>query len=210
MSNKKDVEKENLKEAHSKAIIEEEEELSDEDEMSFLREVNITLNEDLEFYKAQLETANEKLRVINAANNDGKLAQLDAEAKLKEIQLDYENLKKRATVQKEAAEIDGVIKSVKALLPAIDAFRRAITTVIDEKVNEGLRMIYRQIVESLSRLGVEEIPALGTQFDPDIHNAVMQVDVKDPTQSGLVVEVFQKGYYIGDRIIRYSQVKVAK
>ena len=96
------------------------------------------------------------------------------------------------------------------IVPVLDVLKQAISMISDEKVAEGVKMIYRQITEMLSGFGVTEIPALGEQFDPNLHNAIMQVKVKDADKVNMVVEVFQKGYRMGDRIIRHSVVKVAK
>ena len=71
-------------------------------------------------------------------------------------------------------------------------------------------MIYRKITDMLASINVTEIPALGEQFDPNLHNAIQQVKVKDPTKVNMVVEVYQKGYRMGDRVIRHSVVTVAK
>ena len=87
--------------------------------------------------------------------------------------------------------------------------KQAIQSIPDEKVADGVKMIYRQIVDVLSAFGVEEIPALGEQFDPNLHNAVMQVKTTDPSKANMVVEVFNKGYRMGERILRHSVVKVA-
>ena len=181
-------------------------ELSKDEEIEILREINEQIGGELAFYKSQAEAINEKLRTAV----ETKILLASTEEKLKETQKDYDNLKQRAAAQVEAAQEEGLIKAVKEILPVVDNFRRALSAIKDPKSNEGLLLIYRQILETLSRLGVEEIPALGLPFDPEVHHAVMQAAVKDPTQAGLVIEVFQKGYSKGKKVIRHSQVKVAK
>lgn len=79
-----------------------------------------------------------------------------------------------------------------------------------KQVGDGVKMIYRKITDMLASINVTEIPALGEQFDPNLHNAIQQVKVKDPTKVNMVVEVYQKGYRMGDRVIRHSVVTVAK
>lgn len=79
-----------------------------------------------------------------------------------------------------------------------------------KQVGDGVKMIYRKIADMLASINVTEIPALGEQFDPNLHNAIQQVKVKDPTKVNMVVEVYQKGYRMGDRVIRHSVVTVAK
>ena len=70
-------------------------------------------------------------------------------------------------------------------------------------------MIYRRMIDVLTSFGVEEIPALGQQFDPNLHNAVMQTKTTDPSKVNMIVEVYNKGYKLGDRILRHSVVRVA-
>ena len=71
-------------------------------------------------------------------------------------------------------------------------------------------MIERQLCDVLAGFGVTEIPALGKPFDPELHNAILQVEAEKPEAAGKVIEVFQKGYAMGDRILRHSVVKVAR
>lgn len=161
------------------------------------------LSEEIEFYKTKVGLAVQKQKAAMAQ-------QIRSDEQLKEVQLDYENLKKRSANLKLTATEDGIVRAIEKILPVADNFRRAIFSITDAKISEGLKMIYRQLLDSLSSLGVEEIPALGRPFDPEKHYAIAQTPVKDPEQSGLVLEVFQKGYMLGARIIRHSQVKVAK
>lgn len=126
------------------------------------------------------------------------------------MQADFDNYRKRNNEQMKHNKEDGIVDVVEKLLPVLDNMKRAILMIQDEKVAEGVKMIYRQIVEVMGAFGITEIPALGEQFDPNLHNAIMQVKVKDADKVNMVVEVFQKGYRMGDRIIRHSVVKVAK
>lgn len=201
----KDNETEDIKTGEKGAAEQPEKKLSEAEQIEILKEINSILSKDLEFYKEQLNINTEKLKKVDEMVKNALLT----EQKHKEMQLDYENLKKRSAEKIAVSEEEGVIKSVKAILPTVDNFRRAIVSIPDQNVVSGLKMIYKQLMEALGKLDVEEIPALGLQFDPDIHNAVMQVD--DPEkESGTVVEVLQKGYIKGDKVIRYTQVKIAK
>ena len=94
-------------------------------------------------------------------------------------------------------------------LPVMDNFQRALDSA-EEKgpFYEGVAMVKKQMDEVLSTLGVEEIKAVGEQFNPELHNAVMHVDDEEKGEN-IIVEEFQKGYKIGDRVIRHSMVKVA-
>ena len=126
------------------------------------------------------------------------------------MQADFDNYRKRNTEINKKQKEDGMVAVIEKIVPVLDVLKQAVAMITDEKVAEGVKMIYRQITEMLTGFGVTEIPALGEQFDPNLHNAIMQVKVKDPDKVNMVVEVFQKGYRMGDRIIRHSVVKVAK
>ena len=100
---------------------------------------------------------------------------------------------------------------IEKLLPAIDNFERALESISDEEKNtfsEGVEMIYRQIMDTLEKIGVSEIEALGKEFDPEIHNAAMHIEDEEH-DANTVVEQFMKGYKFKDKVIRYSMVKVA-
>ena len=126
------------------------------------------------------------------------------------MQADFDNYRKRNAELNKKQKEDGIVAVIEKVVPVLDVLKQAVAMITDEKVAEGVKMIYRQITEMLTGFGVTEIPALGEQFDPNLHNAIMQVKVKDADKVNMVVEVFQKGYRMGDRIIRHSVVKVAK
>ena len=96
------------------------------------------------------------------------------------------------------------------LLPVVDNFERAVGSATDteDTLYTGVLMILKQLRDVLAELGVEEIPAEGEPFDPNYHNAVMHVE-DESCDDNVVVEVFQKGYKLGDKVIRHSMVKVA-
>jgi molecular chaperone GrpE len=105
---------------------------------------------------------------------------------------------------------NGVRDTVEKLLPVLDNFERAVNSTEDKDntLYVGVEMILKQFNEMLTALGVEEIPAEGEPFDPNLHNAVMHIE-DDKCDTNVVVEVFQKGYKMGDKVIRHSMVKVA-
>lgn len=160
--------------------------------------------------KAQLALYAQQLTVAQAVavkekNRSEELANL-----VNRMQADFDNYRKRNAELNKKQKEDGIVAVIEKLVPVLDVMKQAISMITDEKVAEGVKMIYRQINEMLASFGVTEIPALGEQFDPNLHNAIMQVKVKDADKVNMVVEVFQKGYRMGDRIIRHSVVKVAK
>ena len=96
------------------------------------------------------------------------------------------------------------------VIPIADVIGNALKMITDEKVAEGVNMINRQLNDTLAAFGVEELQALGKPFDPALHNAILRVPAEKPEMSGCVIEVFQKGYRMGDKILRHSVVKVAE
>ena len=124
-------------------------------------------------------------------------------------QAEFQNYKKRnASVRAEAYE-DGVRETIFACLPAIDNLELALKHAESQGetggVYEGVKMTLKQLTDSLGKLGLSEIPALGEQFDPELHNAVMR---ESGGEENVISEVFQKGYRVKDKIIRYAMVKV--
>ena len=126
------------------------------------------------------------------------------------MQADFDNYRKRVNDTNKRLKEDGMCVVLEKLIPQLDVLMQAIKTITDEKVAEGVKMIYRQLNDLLTLFGVEEIHAIGEQFDPNLHNAVMNVKTNDPKKVNMVVEVLQKGYRMGDRVIRHSVVTVAK
>ena len=127
-------------------------------------------------------------------------------------QADFQNFKRRNQTARSDGYEDGVRETIAAMLPAIDNLERAIDAAENTEdeaakaLAEGVKMTLNTLMESLKRFGFEEVPALGEEFDPEKHNAVMREAGEEP---GKVLEVFQKGYRVKDRIIRYAMVKVA-
>ena len=152
--------------------------------------------EDAEALKAALEAA-EKQR-------DEYLAMAQR------AQADYQNFKRRNSATRTEAYDDGVRETIAAMLPVIDNLERAIAAAESENgaLVSGVQMTLKQMLEALTRLGLEEVPALGEKFNPDIHNAVMRAP-EGEGEPGQVLEVFQKGYRVKGRMIRYAMVKIA-
>lgn len=124
---------------------------------------------------------------------------------------EYDNFRKRTQKEKEAIWSDATAKTVEALLPVIDNLERAVeaakTSEELESFKKGVELTLRQFLDILQHQEVTEIEALGKPFDPNLHHAVMHVEDEQVEQS-LVTEVFQKGYRIGERVIRPAMVKV--
>jgi len=140
---------------------------------------------------------------------DKKIEELNA--KYMRLMADFQNQKKR--FDKEKADIHQYAneKIVKNLLEVLDNFERALdaTKDADPNLHEGMELIFKQLMAALEKAGVAEIKALGEEFDPNFHNAVMMEET-DEYESNKVSEVMQKGYTLNSRVIRPSMVKVAQ
>ncbi len=126
------------------------------------------------------------------------------------LMAEYDNFKKRTQKEKEAIYTDSVKDTVSELLPVIDNLLRAIDAFEDKESGEckGVEMVLKQTEDIFTKIGVSEIKAVGEEFNPELHNAVMHVE-DDTVTENTVVEEFQKGYIYKDKVIRYSMVKVA-
>ena len=165
------------------------------------------------------ETANEAAETseAEAAPSEAEVLIKEKEEKINELtdsyqrlMAEYDNFKKRTQKEKEAIYTDSVRDTVAELLPVVDNILRALGAFKDKESDEykGVAMILKQTEDIFSKIGVEEIKALGEEFNPELHNAVMHVE-DDAVTENTVVEEFQKGYIYKDKVIRYSMVKVA-
>lgn len=134
-----------------------------------------------------------------------------AENRYLRLQADFDNFKRRTRLDQEAGEKYRAQKLVTDLLPVLDNFGRALEIEADNEqtksVLQGMDMVYRSLIDALKKEGVEPIEAVGKEFDPHQHHAVMQGD-DAAYGSNIVIEEFQKGYLLKDRVIRPSMVKV--
>ena len=139
------------------------------------------------------------------------LAKLVADVNDKYLRLaaEYDNYRKRTAKEKESIYGDAKADTIKPLLAVYDNLERGIAQYDEADVHrQGLELILRQFSEALTKLGVTEIEAKGQPFDPEKHNAVMNVEDEEAGEN-TVVEVFQKGFMLGDKVLRFAMVKVA-
>lgn len=126
---------------------------------------------------------------------------------LRRSQADFQNFKRRNQTARADGYQDGLCDTISAMLPVIDNLERALDAAQEgDPLADGVRMTLKMMLDALSKFGFEEVPAKGEEFDPEKHNAVMREAGDEP---GKVLEVFQKGYRVKDKIIRYAMVKVA-
>ncbi len=147
-----------------------------------------------------------------------KIAELQAnvaewEDKYKRLYAEFDNYQKRTQKEKDARYADAVIDTVGAFLEVADNLDRAIAVEVSseeaQKVLDGVALVKKQMTDTLSKLNVTEIKAVGEEFDPNLHNAVMHIEDESVTDN-TVVEEFLKGYiYKDERVVRHSMVKVA-
>lgn len=132
--------------------------------------------------------------------------------RLKRQMAEFDNFRKRTEKEKSQMYDMGAKTIVEKILPVIDNFERGLAAVPEEEKSnafvDGMEKVYKQMLATLSEAGVEPIEAVGQEFNPDFHNAVMHVEDEEAGEN-IVVEEFQKGYVYRDTVVRHSMVKVA-
>ena len=122
---------------------------------------------------------------------------------------EYDNFRKRSQREREQAYTDAVSRAVTALLPTYDNLERALKAeTADTEYKKGVEMTMNQLVSVMEKLGVVSFGAAGEVFDPQLHNAVMHVE-DEALGENVIAEVFQKGFKVGDKVVRFAMVKVA-
>jgi len=146
----------------------------------------------------------------------GELQKLTAERdalvdRLARMQADFENARKRATKEQQDFREYAAADTIKALLPVLDSFERALQASAGEKsdLRNGVELIHKQLLDALTKLGLRAIPARGESFDPHLHEAVEMVDTTE-AEDHQIVEELQRGYKLKDRLLRPAMVKVAR
>ena len=157
------------------------------------------------------ETAEEELPAGREKALQEKVAAL--EDRVLRQMAEFENFRKRTTKEKEQMFSMGEKNVIEKILPVVDNFERGLATIPEEEkgtpVASGMEMIYKQLTKVLEDLGVKPIEAVGKEFDPNFHNAVMQVESEE-YESGVVAQEFIRGYMYRDQVIRHSMVGVAQ
>jgi molecular chaperone GrpE len=131
--------------------------------------------------------------------------------RLARLQAEFENARKRTTREQQEFREYAVADALKALLPTLDSFERALQTSASDKseFRGGVELIYKQLQDALVKLGLRPIPAKGEPFDPHLHQAIEMVDTKE-AEDHHVLEELQRGYKLKDRLLRPSMVRVAR
>jgi len=158
------------------------------------------------------ETSEEESAEEESAGNEKLKAKIDElNDKCLRQMAEFENFRKRTDKEKEAMFETGAKSAIEKILPVIDNFERGFDALTDEdkdsKFAEGMKMIYKQLMDELDKIQVKPIEAVGKEFDPNLHNAVMQTE-SDEYESGIVAQELQKGYTYRDQVVRHSMVAV--
>ncbi|MBQ9136463.1 MAG: nucleotide exchange factor GrpE, partial [Lachnospiraceae bacterium] len=137
----------------------------------------------------------------------------ELEDRVKRQMAEFENFRKRTEKEKAAMYEVGAKNVIEKILPVVDNFERGLGSIPEEEKGsafaEGMNMIYKQLIGELDKMGVKPIEAVGVEFNPDFHNAVMQVE-SDEYEAGFVAQELQKGYTYNDSVVRYSMVAVVQ
>lgn len=137
----------------------------------------------------------------------------ELEDKVKRQLAEFENFRNRSEKEKTAMFETGARSVIEKILPVIDNFERGLAMIPEEEKDtpfaDGMNKIYKQMVTELDGLGVKPIEAVGKEFDPNLHNAVMQVE-SDEYESGVIAQELQKGYTYHDTVVRHSMVAVVQ
>ena len=137
----------------------------------------------------------------------------ELEDRVKRQMAEFENFRKRTEKEKAAMYEVGARSVIEKILPVVDNFERGLGTIPEEEKSgafaEGMNMIYKQLIGELDKLGVKPIEAVGEEFNPEFHNAVMQVESEE-YESGIIAQELQKGYTYHDMVVRHSMVAVVQ
>lgn len=131
---------------------------------------------------------------------------------VKRTMAEFDNYRKRTDKEKSAMFEIGAKSVIEKMLPIVDNFERGLATLSEEEKSSGfaggMEQVYKQLMSTLSEMGVEPIEAVGNAFDPNLHNAVMHIE-SDEYEENVIVQEFQKGYTYKGSVVRYSMVQVA-
>lgn len=149
-----------------------------------------------------------KLKALESELEEAKKQAEEINEKYMRMLAEYDNFRKRSAKERETIYADAYTDALTSILPVLDNLERAEGCTDAEGLSKGLELTLKSFRETLDKMGVKEIEAMGKPFDPNIHNAVFHVD-DDNYGENEIVEVLMKGYTKGDKVIRYSMVKVA-
>lgn len=163
-----------------------------------------------ETHETTAEAATEAAEEVQPTELEQTKAELDAmNDKYMRILAEYDNFRKRSAKEREGIYPEAKAAALAGILPVLDNFERALAApCTDDGFKQGMEMIYKSFLEMLTKQGVEAFGEVGDPFDPNLHNAVAHAD-DDSVGDNCIAEVFQRGYRMDSRVLRYAMVKVA-
>lgn len=156
-----------------------------------------------EMAEAEKEVPEESSETDKVQEIGEKLAEMND--KYLRLYSEYENYRKRTNQEKADLLLNGSREMMKAILPVIDDFERALTATEDE----GVRLIYNKMLKILEQKGLKAMEVKGEKFDENLHEAITRIPATEEEMKGVVVDVVEKGYYLNDKVLRYAKVVVA-
>lgn len=170
--------------------------------------------------ESEVETAEEKPKKKSFLGKEKKEKTNKLQEKVDELEdrvkrqmAEFDNFRKRSEKEKSAMFETGAKSVVEKILPVVDNFERGLAALSEEEMKqpfaEGMNMVYKQLITELEKLEVKPIKAVGCEFNPELHNAVMQVESEE-YESGMIAQELQKGYTYRDSVVRHSMVAVVQ
>ena len=170
-------------------------------------EAAVEKNQELEDLKAAIDAGDFDINEFLSQYKEALAAKDEAEARALRVQADFDNFRRRSRKEAEEAGQRANADLIATILPVLDNFERALSMMQASADRDGVEMILKQMQQVLENAGLHEIEAEGAVFDPNIHQAVLQESVEDE-RKGKVLMVMQKGYLLGDKLIRAAVVQV--
>ena len=166
-----------------------------------------TVSEEVEETKAAEEAESKEIKELKEKLEKAEAERVATNDKYLRMMAEYDNYRKRSTKEKESAYAEAYCDAIGAILPVIDNLERALAYSEGETLTEGVKMTLKQFEDTMERLGMKAYGERGDEFDPKIHNAIMQTE--DPELGeNRIAAVLQKGYCKGEKIIRHAMVTV--
>lgn len=177
-------------------------------------EVELDRAEDADKEVSKEEKKEKKKKEKSDKKQDALKEKIDElEDRVKRQMAEFDNFRKRTEKEKTAMFETGAKSVIEKILPVVDNFERGLASIPEEEKGsgfaQGMEMIYKQLMTELENMEVKPIPAVGEEFNPDFHNAVMQVESEE-YESGVIAQELQKGYTYRDSVVRHSMVAVVE
>lgn len=160
--------------------------------------------------KARKKRSERQMEEMNAKVEEmgHKLAEMND--KYMRIYSEYENYRKRTSLEKAGLILNGGKDVIKLMLPVIDDMERALANMTDDNAaKEGLQLIHKNMLNALQQKGLKPMEAMGAKFDENFHEAITQIPAPTPEAKGTVIDVVKKGYFLNEEVLRFAQVVVA-